>query len=72
MKIKKSLDISDRTVLFSFGLLIGFLIAYLIGCFTSADFNIQNWAETSRVVIAFIGTIFGLLLGVALNIINSD
>ena len=50
-----------RTLLVAFTV---FALFYLIGAFYNATFNIINWSEISRFIIAFVGGTFSILAGV--------
>lgn len=45
---------------FLFGLFV-FLVIYLAGVFTNASFNILEWTQDSRLIVAIIGTTLGLI-----------
>ena len=48
-----------------------FFCCYLIDSFCSADFNIADWGEGSRVLIGYFGGCFSLMvMGVAYSIIK--
>lgn len=57
-----------RTLLVAFTV---FALFYLIGAFYNATFNIINWSETSRFIIAFIGGVYSIL-AVVFNLVEIE
>lgn len=52
-------------VLFPFA--ISYAVAYLIGAFVSASWNLAEWTESWRMVDALIGNVYGYALYVRLE-----
>lgn len=44
-----------------------FSVVYLLGSFAFADFNISNWRESGRIIVAFFGAVCGLFASMYVN-----